>query len=114
MQRRRPETLDGTAMLGGGVADMLRESPSGMALIDTPHVPISCLFGDHGSRCYSRAGGVALHHGSLLEPERSDGKAIAQADAAVASDAEQRLTQGRKVGDVQAASVDPRGTAGHD
>ena len=79
MQRRDAEATDRLAVLGGRVAHVLGELPSGMRRVGPVHVAVTRLLGQHGGGRDRRALRVAADDRPVLVGQTPDGEAVAEA-----------------------------------
>ena len=93
VQRRDAEPLDRRAVLGRRVADVGGELPAGMARVGAAHVAVARDLGDDRGGGDRGARGVAADRRRAARSRVADREAVAQADAARARDARERVAQ---------------------
>lgn len=115
MQGRDADALDRLAVLGGGVADVLLETPTRVPFGSSPHVAVAGDLGDHRGGGNRGAGAVALDHGAVRHGALAQRETVDQASGTVVwAQSFQGIRESFDVGHVQATGVDAAGAADDD
>src|SRR3954471_14648784 len=115
VQRRDAEALDGVAVLGRRVADVVGEAPARMQAVGAVHEAVARDLGDDRGGGDGRALGVSVDDRAQRPLELlAEREAVAEALHAGPGDAAQRVAQRREVRLVQPEAVDAARAAADD